>query len=461
MKGKIALERGKKKVPLILMAIGVALALALLIVRLNIVAILCVLYCCILSAVFIIALIAKHKVYAPMVYGFAAALAGVAAYYIIWGADAGFGAFSSGLAGYSSAENSLFTGEGNFGTRLLGNILLALPCSLCLWGLFFVARKSFKKEGAKKALSGLLSVLLTGCCVFYVFTMNLRAKPNTERLWEGHDDYLSHVDKTATADSPNVLFILMDDLGWGDVSLNGAIYDTPNIDSIGENGVSGGNVRRQAHGKFDESDVFENVTCDARKLVELRRAPARFTETRAGGKFFPGDVKRHSRLAGIFPVSVPARLHRNFHEQRKFSAGGNAGGGSENGGVGSRRVRLREQRAREEIRFGGGNLRARAGQSRRQQNGKKSEQFFHTIPSFRKTKQKSVPASKENVRRGNATRFFLSNNPRGINSFRPLRTPPFPPRPWRVPPPRCARGFFCAPPLRGVCGARPPAPRPR
>ena len=153
-------------------------------------------------------------------------------------ADAGFGAFSSGLAGYSSAENSLFTGEGNFGTRLLGNILLALPCSLCLWGLFFVARKSFKKEGAKKALSGLLSVLLTGCCVFYVFTMNLRAKPNTERLWEGHDDYLSHVDKTATADSPNVLFILMDDLGWGDVSLNGAIYDTPNIDSIGENGLN-------------------------------------------------------------------------------------------------------------------------------------------------------------------------------------------------------------------------------
>ena len=238
MKGKMTLERGKKKVPLILMAIGMALALALLIVRLNIVAILCVLYCCILSAGFIIALIAKQKVYAPMVYGFAAALAGVAAYYIIWGADAGFGAFSSGLAGYSSAENSLFTGEGNFGTRLLGNILLALPCSLCLWGLFFVARKSFKKEGAKKALSGLLSVLLTGCCVFYVFTMNLRAKPNTERLWEGHDDYLSHVDKTATADSPNVLFILMDDLGWGDVSLNGAIYDTPNIDSIGENGLN-------------------------------------------------------------------------------------------------------------------------------------------------------------------------------------------------------------------------------
>lgn len=30
----------------------------------------------------------------------------------------------------------------------------------------------------------------------------------------------------------------MDDLGYGDVSLNGAIYDTPNIDSIGENGLN-------------------------------------------------------------------------------------------------------------------------------------------------------------------------------------------------------------------------------
>ena len=48
---------------------------------------------------------------------------------------------------------------------------------------------------------------------------------------------LLRVDK-AKKDSPNVLFILMDDLGYGDVSLNGAIYDTPNIDSIGENGLN-------------------------------------------------------------------------------------------------------------------------------------------------------------------------------------------------------------------------------
>lgn len=46
------------------------------------------------------------------------------------------------------------------------------------------------------------------------------------------------IDKNKTKEnSPNVLFILMDDLGYGDISANGAIYDTPNIDRIGEEGA--------------------------------------------------------------------------------------------------------------------------------------------------------------------------------------------------------------------------------
>lgn len=238
MKKKLELDKSKKKIPVIWMAVGIVLALALLVLRLNWMALVCVLYCCVSAAALLLSILFKKKVYAPMVFGFTAALAGVIVYYVIWGADAGFGAFSSGKAGFSTAANRLFCAEGNFFTRLLGNLLLALPCLACVWLLYFTAKRSWKKEGVKKALAGGLSVLLTGCCVFYVFTMNLRSKPHTERLWEGHDDYLSRVDRTASSDSPNVLFILMDDLGWGDVSLNGAIYDTPNIDSIGENGLN-------------------------------------------------------------------------------------------------------------------------------------------------------------------------------------------------------------------------------
>lgn len=239
MKKKLTLDTGKKVFPIILMVVGIAIMPALWIMRLNIVSVVAVAYCCIMSAVILLSLLIKKKVYAPMVFGYAAAALGVIVYYIIWGADAGFGAFSSGLAGYSSAAHPWLQGEGNIGTRILGNVLLALPSAVCLWGLFFTAKHVFSKEGAKKALSGVLSVLLIGTSIVYVLTMNLRAKPNTERLWDGQDDYLKGVDKNAAkADKPNVLFILMDDLGWGDVSLNGAIYDTPNIDSIGEYGLN-------------------------------------------------------------------------------------------------------------------------------------------------------------------------------------------------------------------------------
>ncbi|MGN0556098.1 MAG: sulfatase-like hydrolase/transferase [Candidatus Fimenecus sp.] len=238
MKKKITLDTGKKVFPILLMIVGIGIMLAEWIFRLNFVSVVAVAYCCIMSAVILLSLLIKKKVYAPMVFGYAAAVLGVVVYYIIWGADGGFGAFSSGLAGYASADHPWLQGEGNFGTRLLGNFLLALPAAICLWGLFFTAKHTFKKEGAKKALSGVLSVLLIATSIIYVLTMNLRSKPNTERLWEGQDDYLKGVDKNAAKqDNPNVLFILMDDLGWGDISLNGAIYDTPNMDSIGENGI--------------------------------------------------------------------------------------------------------------------------------------------------------------------------------------------------------------------------------
>lgn len=238
MKKQISLDTGKKVFPIILMALGIGIAIATLIVRLNIMVLVSVLYCCIMSAVIVLSLIIKKKVYAPMIYGYAASCIGMVAYYVIWGADAGFGAFTSGLAGFSSADHPWLTGTGNIGTRLLGNLLLVLPCTICLWGLFFVARRTFKKGAAKKILSGVLSVLLVGTSIFYVLTMNLRSKPNTVRMWEGQDDYLNNVDKNATKENPNVLVILMDDLGYGDVSLNGSIYNTPNIDSIGENGLN-------------------------------------------------------------------------------------------------------------------------------------------------------------------------------------------------------------------------------
>ena len=37
---------------------------------------------------------------------------------------------------------------------------------------------------------------------------------------------------------PNIIIFLVDDLGWADISLRGAPFDTPNIDSLFQEGMS-------------------------------------------------------------------------------------------------------------------------------------------------------------------------------------------------------------------------------
>ena len=39
------------------------------------------------------------------------------------------------------------------------------------------------------------------------------------------------------SDNPNIIIILTDDLGWGDVSYNDGPISTPNIDKLAKDGV--------------------------------------------------------------------------------------------------------------------------------------------------------------------------------------------------------------------------------
>jgi hypothetical protein len=43
--------------------------------------------------------------------------------------------------------------------------------------------------------------------------------------------------KSGRVERPNVLFMLADDMGWGDVSYHGSAIRTPNIDRLVQNGI--------------------------------------------------------------------------------------------------------------------------------------------------------------------------------------------------------------------------------
>lgn len=236
---KVKTDYALKLFPIILFAVGIIMMLAQWITGVNLTMVVGLVYCCLMSLAIAIGVIFMKKLYMWIVGGYAAAFFGIITYLIFRGADAGFGAFSTGLAGFSTADHPLFTGEGNFFTRLLGNFLIALPVITAIVLLVVFAAKITKKFTFQRIITGIMSVVLMGTTVLFVLTTNLRTEPKTQRMWEGQDEYLKNMDKNATRESkPNVLFILMDDLGYGDVSANGSIYETPNIDSIAENGVN-------------------------------------------------------------------------------------------------------------------------------------------------------------------------------------------------------------------------------
>ena len=128
----------------------------------------------------------------------------------------------------------------SFGKSLWWNLVLTIaPISLA------VVIKLVKIEGKKKKVAmAVCAGLMAATSMVYFLFMNLRLTPTVERLWEGHDDYLNSLDPSkAEADAPNVLFILMDDMAYADISSYSymaegeATINTPNIDSIAENGI--------------------------------------------------------------------------------------------------------------------------------------------------------------------------------------------------------------------------------
>ena len=113
----------------------------------------------------------------------------------------------------------LIWGAESFGKNLWYNLVLVL-FPVLLATLVYVANRFINKQKALRITCAVCAFLMVGTAIVYVFFMNLRCRPTAKSLQEGHDDYLKSVaDKYKTGDdSPNVLFILMDDMAYSDIS---------------------------------------------------------------------------------------------------------------------------------------------------------------------------------------------------------------------------------------------------
>ncbi|MEG1645779.1 MAG: sulfatase-like hydrolase/transferase [Clostridia bacterium] len=243
-KHSIYVEKQCKILPAIVLTAGFLVMMLQWILGVTLLTLVGALFMCFTSAYILLDIIFNKRLSIWVLLGYILVSFGIATFYIFNGADAGFGAITSALTGFISGEHPLWQGEGNFGTRLLGNILLSAPAFLLILTMILVVDKW--NNGAikiKNIITTTCSVLLVGMSVTFVFIMNLRATPKVFNMSAGQDDYLKNINKNVDASNPNVLVIMMDDLGYGDTSYNARkanitpSFETPSIDWIAESGL--------------------------------------------------------------------------------------------------------------------------------------------------------------------------------------------------------------------------------
>lgn len=233
------IDAQKKLLPAVIFLFSIVLFIVQFALRLNVVSIVNMLFAISCATLILLGLILKKRFYVFFMIAYLISIFALFAYYTVFGADAGFGAFVRPVKGFSSADHRLWQGSGNFGTRMVGNFLILSPGFALAIGLLLAIHYLKNKHVAQKIVTISGSFLLILSSISFVFTSNLRSIPTLISLKKGEEDYLKRVDKNKTKENaPNVLFVMMDDLGYADISLNDGSLKTPNIDSIGENGIN-------------------------------------------------------------------------------------------------------------------------------------------------------------------------------------------------------------------------------
>lgn len=114
-------------------------------------------------------------------------------------------------------------------------------------------------------LFGIILVLI----VIFILGNHLRKIHNRDIRMSGKQDFLSSLKQgNIPKDAPNIIIVLCDDLGYGDISCYNSINDilirTPNIDSIAENGV-----------KFEDFHASAPICSPSRAGLLTGRYPVR------------------------------------------------------------------------------------------------------------------------------------------------------------------------------------------
>lgn len=87
---------------------------------------------------------------------------------------------------------------------------------------------------------------------------------------------------TSLAKRPNIVFMLLDDLGWGDLGCYGNTYhETPNIDQLAHEGM-----------RFSQAYAAAPVCSPSRACIMTGQAPARLHLT----QWIPGSTPAHKKL---------------------------------------------------------------------------------------------------------------------------------------------------------------------
>ncbi|MDP6058563.1 MAG: sulfatase-like hydrolase/transferase, partial [Pirellulaceae bacterium] len=112
------------------------------------------------------------------------------------------------------------------------------------------------------------------------------------------------------AERPNVVFILADDLGWRDLSVEGSeFYESPNVDRIANEGM-----------RFTRGYATCQVCSPSRASIMTGKYPARLDITDWIGAAAGTDWKRNTRL-------LPAQYNRHLpHEDISLAEAFREGG---------------------------------------------------------------------------------------------------------------------------------------